>query len=530
MPMFSLEPAALERGFRRMSCFFSALFILIFLFVALRRLHYPFELDRLESGMMSSVWRIAHGKPLYGPPTMEWVPFLYAPLFFYLSAALTHVIGMGYPALRLVSILSTLGSFALIYAFVFRETRRPAIALTSAGVFAFMYHFCGAWFDLGRVDSLSIFFFLAAMYATRFANPILAGVVWLFAFHSKQTFLPLGLLAFVPLYRNPRRMLLGMGTFGALAFLSVRLLNHATDGWYSFYAYGTTGQLGWNLRDLIYFLPSDIIQPLPILVALIILAFLLHPPRWQSAATMFYGFNTLLLLAAVAFVRAHAGANINAVIPVYAWLSVIGGLAIHRVLSWLASPAAALSPRNLQIASATVWLALSAQLIAHIYPPGQWIPQRSNLAYRNALLESVRATPGDIWLVNHSYDGILAGKPLHPEMDALDAVLGRPYPPTVAEFQQAIATQRFAAVLLDRLPQTYLPAGTFTSPAFRASYGLTAAAPGSDQPMVADQPRYALLPCADLHATNLALLPHGAVADATACPPDPIPQPRSPSR
>src|SRR3984885_6571972 len=165
MPMFSLEPAALERGFRRTSCVFSVFFVLLFLSVALRRLHYPFELDRLESGMMSSVWRIIHGRPLYSAPSMGGVPFLYAPAFFYLSAALSRVTGLEYSTLRLVSILATLGSFTAVYAFVYRETRRYTAALLSVGLFACLYDFCLGWYDVGRVDSLSVFLFLLALYA-----------------------------------------------------------------------------------------------------------------------------------------------------------------------------------------------------------------------------------------------------------------------------------------------------------------------------------------------------------------------------
>ena len=52
--------------------------------------------------------------------------------------------------------------------------------------------------------------------------------------------------------------------------------------------------------------------------------------------------------------------------------------------------------------------------------------------------------------MNHSYDGILAGKPVHAEMDALDAVLGKPYPATVDEFNRLIAGQHFSVILMDR--------------------------------------------------------------------------------
>lgn len=519
MPFLRPDPSVLERYLRRTACLLSLAFLLLFLLVALRRLHYPFELDRMESGMMTSVWRLAHGRPLYSPPSMEWVPFLYAPIFFHLSAALAHLTGLGYGTLRIISILSTLGTCATIYALVFRETRQHAAALVSVGLFACLYDFCLGWYDIGRVDSLSVFLFLLALFATRWANPLVAALVWLLAFHTKQTFLPFGLLAFVPFWRTPRRMLTGIGTFAVLAWISVHLLNRATGGWYTQYAFGTTRELAFVPRAALLFFPLDIVQPLPIVVALLLFAYLVDPPSLRSSKFTFYAFITALLLGAVAFVRGHVGANINAVMPAYAWLAVLAGLAVHRILSWLSGTSAALSTRHISLASAAVWLALSAQIFAHLYQPARWIPRPPALAYRNALIDAVRATPGDVWLVNHSWDGILAGKPVHPEMDALDAVLGRPYPPSVAEYNSLIANRHFAAIITDRGAETYSPEGVFTSPAFQAAYGLRASAPGSDQPGVIDQPQLSYLPCTVLGKSSVPLLPSGTVEDAAHCTP-----------
>jgi hypothetical protein len=520
MPFPRQDAAAAERGLRLLACILSAFFVLLFLFVALRRLHYPFELDRMESGVMTSVWRIRHGYPLYSAPTLEWVPFLYAPLYFYLSAALSHITGLDYGTLRLVSILATLGSFATIYMFVFRETRRHAAALLAVGLFASLYDFTFGWYDVGRVDSLSVFFFLLALYATRWANPLVAAVIWLLAFHTKQTFLPFGVLAFLPLWRQPRRMIAGIAAFLLLAAASVHLLDRASAGWYMHYAFGTTRQLAFIPRNAILFVPNDLIGPLPVVAALVAFAALLSPPRLRSSATAFYGIITVLLLGAIGFVRAHDGANINAVIPAYAWLAVLAGLSIHRILAGLefrtAAGSSAPVARSAQLAACAVWLALCAQLLAHVYQPGRWVPSRASLVYRNALLDAVRNTPGDVWLVNHSYDGILAGKPVHPDWDAFDAVLGLPYPPVVADFNRAIAQRHYAAILLDRAPEVYLPADALNGPAVRAAYGLRSLAPGADQPNVLDQPRFVLLPCDDLDRP-VALLPPGAFRDASAC-------------
>jgi hypothetical protein len=154
--------------------------------------------------------------------------------------------------------------------------------------------------------------------------------------------------------------------------------------------------------------------------------------------------------------------------------------------------------------------------VGHIYQPAKWIPASGQLADRNALLVDVKAAPGDVWLLNHSYDGIVAGKPIHPEMDALDAILSRPYPPTLAEFNRMIAERHFSAILMDRAAESYSPEGAFTSAAFQAAYPLRAAASGAGAP---DQPVMTYLPCAALDRADPPFHLAENSPDESRCPP-----------
>jgi hypothetical protein len=491
------EESRLERSLRLTALGFSLFFILFFLFIALHRLYYPFEADRVESGMMTTVWRLRHGYPLYAAPSLEWAPYLYAPLFFYLSAALSKVMGLSYAPLRMVSILSTLGSFGVIFLMVWKETRRVAAAVVAVGLFASLYVFVLGWFDVGRVDSLSVFLFLLAVLATRRSHPLLAAAMWLLAFHGKQTFLPLGLAIFLVEWQRPRRMLMGMAAFAAMTWASVAWLNHLTQHWYSFYVLGTSASLGWAPREAAMFLPHDLFEPLPVAVILTLMAVFLAPMRLREQDGSFFAIVTLLLGGAVWFVRAHAGANINATLPLYAWMAILTGVAVHRLLDrWEKSGAA--FTRMPVSAPVLLWMALTVQLMAHLSRPGQVLPMEGSVAARQKFIEDLRATPGDVWVVNHSYDGLIAGKPMHAEMDALDAVLGRGYQPAVQEFHRRIAGQDFTAVVLDRAPESYAPPGLFTTPPFSNTYALRAAI-GSAQP---DQPSLILLPCAAVSASQ----------------------------
>ncbi|MBL8716184.1 MAG: hypothetical protein JNL79_09325, partial [Myxococcales bacterium] len=61
-------------------------FLVLYVFVALRRLVYPFDLEWMEGGMVDQVRWILAGHKLYVKPSIDFVPFIYNPLYFYVSA------------------------------------------------------------------------------------------------------------------------------------------------------------------------------------------------------------------------------------------------------------------------------------------------------------------------------------------------------------------------------------------------------------------------------------------------------------
>jgi hypothetical protein len=422
---------------------------------------------------------------------------LYAPLFFYVSAAVTKLVGINYAALRLVSLLATLGSFGLLFVLVFVESdrRRWQPALFAVGLFAALYPFVLAWYDVGRVDSLSLFFFLAALLATRRSHPVFAAALWLLAFLTKQTFLPLGLALFLIEWRRPRRMLTGMVAYLALVTASFAWLQHTTGGWFRYYAFGTGGVIKWAFRNAVMFPFQDVLAPLPIACGLILAAAVFTGVRWRERDGSYFALVTLLLGGAIGYVRAHVGANLNAVIPLYAWLAVLSGIALDRLLSHLQAvdPETGSDSVPAPALVTALWLLAAVQLAAHLYRPAE--VHTGNVAARMLFLQALKATPGDVWVVDHSYDAILAGKPLHADMDALDAVLGRHYQPALDDFQRTIGQGQLAAVVLDRTVEAYEPEGLFTTPPFSTMYRLKAITPGGGAPGDLDQPMFTLLPC-----------------------------------
>ncbi len=97
-------------------------------------------------------------------------------------------------------------------------------------------------------------------------------------------------------------------------------------------------------------------------------------------------------------------------------------------------------------------------------------------------------------MVSHSFDGILAGKPVHAEIDALDAVLAREDPATTQEIEHAYKTHHFTAVVLDHPPTGYWPPWLFNGDLFTQNYPVTLYAPAG-RFVEGDQPALFYLPC-----------------------------------
>src|SRR6185369_11021976 len=106
-----------------------------YLVLAVIHLRYPFELEWMEGGSVDHVRRIVAGQKLYVKPTLDFAPFIYTPLYFYVAAASAKILGVGFFSARLVSFVSSLVALALVARFVQRETRSPFHGLLAAGLY-----------------------------------------------------------------------------------------------------------------------------------------------------------------------------------------------------------------------------------------------------------------------------------------------------------------------------------------------------------------------------------------------------------
>jgi hypothetical protein len=217
-----------------------------FLFIALSRIAYPFSLEWMEGGSLVQVSRILNGKLIYVRPSFDFIPQIYPPIYYYVSALASKILGNSFLPLRFVSIVATLGTTLLIYILVYEQSRSKLGGILASGLFCASYELSGYWFDLARVDSLALVFLLLAAYLllknTRSAS-IFGGILLALSCFTKQTMLIVAVFFLIycifPLRKNN---LIFIGT----AFISfiggILLLDWLHGGWYSYYIFHLPGR------------------------------------------------------------------------------------------------------------------------------------------------------------------------------------------------------------------------------------------------------------------------------------------------
>ena len=216
---------------------------LVYLFVALHRIGYPYELEWLEGGAAEIAGRVAHGQAIYVAPSIHYVPYPYTPLYFWVTGTLARLTGVGFLPLRLVSLISSLGVCALLVRIVWRETGDLVAGVVASGLFTATFAVSGAWLDIGRVDSMAAFLLLAALHRARHARGISGGIVVgllaFLAFMTKQS----TLLAMAPVLAGTTALQAtgGVGRrwpqVAVLVVGSTYLLDASSHGWYGYYAF-----------------------------------------------------------------------------------------------------------------------------------------------------------------------------------------------------------------------------------------------------------------------------------------------------
>ncbi|MCC7009505.1 MAG: glycosyltransferase family 39 protein [Acidobacteria bacterium] len=372
------------------------------------RVRYPFELEWLEGAMVDHVRVILDGRPLYGRPTIEFIPLTYTPGYVYAAALLSKVMGVGFLPLRLISIASTAGLLVLVGAIVGRATGDRHAAVLSAGLAASMYGRTSGWYDLARNDALFLCLALLAVYLLRRASlaaALSAGVLISLSFLTKQT----GLIVAVPLacwcaLRSWRVFAAFVAPVVVIVAGSTIWFEHVFDGWYLYYVYAVPKQHPVAREALVGFWRYDVFGVLP-LACLGAAAYLAS--AWRSRDRLFYAFAAAGLFGGAWASRLHSLSFVNVVLPAYVATAILFGLAKHD-LTRRASTIA--SPRARMASLLALEGACLVQLAMVIYAPGRLVPTAADVAAGQEFVRRLAAVPEPVFVPFHGYLPSLAGK------------------------------------------------------------------------------------------------------------------------
>lgn len=434
--------------------------VTLFLFVALSRIGYPFSLEWMEGNTFLHVLRVLQGQPIYVAPSYEFIPLIYTPLYYYISAPVAATTGNIMFAMRTVSLAATLITFLSLYIIARAYHISPFASVVAVGLFAAAYRVTGFWFDIARSDMLSMALLSVAialvvsLSRARLNVIFLASVLICLAFAAKQhaiLFAP-----FLVVHLLLRRwywiaLIFAINTILLFAgFVSVA--NWLSDGWFWFYIFAMPSAAPLLIEQLDDVLLQLLATYWPLMIMIgIALAWHLSSPFWKPS------FLQLSFLILVAFL---IGVSLWSVIKLYAYLNHLifaaAGLALigSKVSDYLLVQ---VRPRLLgqKLVYAGVMGLLIIQFAGLSYDPRSQIPPSEWVSEGYALVEALRTAPEPIFASISPNLLAMAGRATHFQSSSMGElnmfVQQRPamkvvYQPYIDQINAAIRAARTAVL------------------------------------------------------------------------------------
>lgn len=444
------------------------------------RAGFPLDLEWMEGGVLIHAQRLAHGQGIYVEPSIDFIPFLYTPLYPALLALLSFVAPLGYLMGRLVSITA----FAVALATIVRcaagegsgrvgKGLAVAIGLAGAGAVAASFAFTGYFYDLVRADSLLLAceaLALGLAYAGRgWKSAALAGALIALGFFAKQTATVVGIAIGVGLLlASPKRGLVYGGVAAAILAAGIGLLVKTSHGWFWTYIFKLHQSHAFRkdaVTDIAWPFTHQFCWPMAAALLLATLGLALSRQLRRTDVILWAAAIAGELAAIVGF--ATQWADSNAFIPAVFFPAFAAAIIVARLCQ------VALAGRKwgaLLVATGSVLLLASQSLHTAQPTPVRghdrspilrgWpslgkalpslasaVPSPQDRVAAARLLGELRALPSPLFIPFHTYYAVLVGKqPFVHRMGVHDveAALGRP-----KRLDQAIAERRFAAIVLD---------------------------------------------------------------------------------
>jgi 4-amino-4-deoxy-L-arabinose transferase-like glycosyltransferase len=355
----------------------------------------------MDGAALDQVQRVLNGQPMYTAPSLDYVPFIYPPLYYYCSALLAAVTGPNLFTLRLVSSVASVATFVLLYRFVFREARSHTASFVACGVLAASYPETDRVLDAARVDALFVCLLLAMLYLVRsselrsrhgLAQTLASGALAGMAILTKQTALAPAIVVFGYLALQSRTRCLAFAlAAAAVSIPPLALLVVQTEGWAGVYLVDLPRSHGFSEQWIAKFWTANILPrfTLPVLMSpLFIVSRLMRGDRRTAA---FFTMSGLAMVGLAWLARVNRGASNSTLLPAFVVFAMLFGLSLHEGLRMLEGHA--LERRVFQ----GYLLGLCAVEFAVLaYNPRLTVPYRSDAWASQRLVDRIAGLPGRI--------------------------------------------------------------------------------------------------------------------------------------
>ncbi len=430
--------------------------VAFFMLVVIRRFLFPVELEWMSGGVADHVERVMAGQPIYVAPSASFVPYVYPPLHYWLTAIVARAMPI-MSAGRLVSVIATV----IAALAVFRATRALGKstywALVATSLFFGAYSLTGYWYDLDRSDSLVIAMLGVAFVIALEREGALASVVVgallggaLFAKQPASVFLIAAVLAMI-LARRPR-VAAAIAAGGALVLVpGVAILNAKTDGWFWYYCVKMPAAHGVRSELASLFFVVDggkgfalFMATIAVLLAFAgtVVAALRRRVAIDRTEALFGAF-----VAAGLFTSATSRMHIGGYVNVLVFLTTFGAIAFGVGASRLAKESKGPLVPGLLAAVAL------AQLMSLLYDPGEAAPNEGRVRDAKIVEARVRELEKGGEVIVHGRGNLTHPRHFHimAMMDVFRADMGVP-----DDLAQKLRARAYAAYVIDEFPELSL--------------------------------------------------------------------------
>lgn len=432
---------------------FALLSVAAFLFVILMNLHYPFGFGVVQWHIMESIQRAYSGLPIYIEPSLDYIPDLYTPFYYYVVALLSHIIGLDLFTGKLVTLSAVLGTGTVTFLWLRKEQTPLIPSLLGASVFFAMY----GLYDLRnyqvRVDGLFCFllitgFYVLYCYRTQL-TAVIAGTLLCLAVYTKQS----AIIAIIPVLAvywhcvPTQRRYYVTGTFLLLCGVAFFALNIASDWWFWYYTVDVPSDHDLVSRQWLGFFSTMGKFTWPVIV-LSVIGFLIALRTKGVAKQLPYIALFLGLWGCSYSMRLHVGGERNTLMPACIALSLFAPM----VFCYFDSKHESLKKAAIY---ASLMLLFALQFFMYGYNPHRFIPQEHNIIAAQRYLDYLGNIEGDILVEGGGFYPTRKNQRTYSINTSLWDIM-RAHNEYIKEkldkeYQDAVRQQKFAAII------TYYP-------------------------------------------------------------------------